>query len=126
MADTKKKVLIVEDDKTLQVVLKAVFAKAGFDVVSALDAMQGLMYAKSAKPDLIVLDIMMPAGSGISVYERLQQSTAVATPVLIYSAAPKEEIAEKIQEGPGVEILSKPASPDELIAAAKRLLGLAA
>jgi CheY-like chemotaxis protein len=127
MAEPRKKVLIVDDDKTLQVVLKAVFMRAGFDVVPALDAMQGLMFAKSAKPDLIVLDIMMPAGSGISVYERLQQlAGGFSTPVLIYSAAPKDQIQQKIQEGPGVEILTKPASPEDLTAAAKRLLGLSA
>lgn len=124
MSETRKKVLIVDDDKTLQIVLKAVFTRAGFDVVAALDGMQGLMYAKSAKPDLIVLDIMMPAGSGISVYERLQQSSGLTMPVLIYSAAPKDQIQAKIQAGPGLEILSKPASAEELGAAAKRLLQL--
>lgn len=120
----RKKILVVDDDKTLQMILKAAFEKAGYQVIPALDAMQGLMMAKQVKPDLVVLDMMMPAGGGQSVYERLQMMTgSFQVPVLVYSAMPPEEIAKIISEGPQTKVLNKSAAIAEVLAAVEALLG---
>jgi len=120
----RKKILVVDDDKTLQMILKAAFEKAGHQVIPALDAMQGLMTAKQVKPDLIVLDMLMPAGGGQSVYERLQMMTgSFQVPVLIYSSLPPEEIAKFISESPQTRVLNKSAPVAEVLAAAESLLG---
>lgn len=120
----RKKILIVDDDKTLQMILKAAFEKAGHQAIPALDAMQGLMMAKQVKPDLIVLDMLMPAGGGQSVYERLQMMTgSFQVPVLIYSSLPPEEIAKTISESPQTRVLNKSATVAEVVAAAEALLG---
>jgi CheY-like chemotaxis protein len=120
----RKKILIIDDDKTVHIILKQELEKAGYQVFAALDAMQGLMMARQVKPDLVVLDILMPAGGGYSVYERLQMmSGSFQVPFLIYSSLPVSEIREKIPEGPSVEILSKSAKLEDVSAAAARLLG---
>lgn len=121
--DEKKRVLIIEDDKTTQLMLKTAFEQAGFRVMAALDAMQGIMSYRQFKPDLIVLDMMLPAGGGAVVYERLQMmSGAFELPVLVYTSLPREEALAKVPEGPKVRILSKSAKLHELIEAAKQLL----
>jgi len=120
----RKKVLVIDDDKTVHSILKLALEKAGYQVFAALDAMQGMMTAKQLKPDLIVLDIMMPAGGGFAVYERLQMmSSSFQVPFLIYSSVPGSEIMAKIQEGPTVKILSKTAKLEEIVAAANELTG---
>lgn len=120
----RKKVLVIDDDKTVHAILKLALEKAGYQVFAALDAMQGMMTAKQLKPDLIVLDIMMPAGGGFAVYERLQMmSGSFQVPFLIYSSVPGSEIMKKIQESPTVKILSKTARLEELVAAANELTG---
>lgn len=119
-----KRVLVIDDDKTVQLLLKAALEKAGFRVTAALDAAQGMMYARQQHPDLIVLDIMMPAGGGFAVYERLQMmSASFECPFIIYSSMPRAEIEARIHEGPLTAILSKTASLDTLVAAAARLTG---
>lgn len=121
--DEKKRVLIIEDDKTTQLMLKTAFEQAGFRVMAALDAMQGIMSYRQFKPDLIVLDMMLPAGGGAVVYERLQMmSGAFELPVLVYTSLPREEALARVPEGPKVRILSKSAKLHELIEAAKQLL----
>ncbi|MDD2805677.1 MAG: response regulator [Elusimicrobiales bacterium] len=120
----RKKVLVIDDDKTIHAILKMAFEKAGYQVFAALDAMQGMMMAKQVRPELIVLDIMMPAGGGFAVYDRLQMmSGSFQVPFLIYSSVPGSEIMAKIQEGPTVKILSKTAKLEEVIAAANELTG---
>src|SRR5688572_26618795 len=60
-----KKILVVEDDQTLQKVYRAVLAKEGFKVEVASDGLEGLMKAEADEPDLIVLDMLMPNMTGI-------------------------------------------------------------
>lgn len=123
MPPLNKKILVIDDDKTVHSVLKLIFEKAGCQVFSALDAMQGMMLAKQVKPDLIVLDIMMPAGGGFAVYERLQMmSGSFQVPFLVYSSMSREDILAKIPEGQRVEVLSKTAPINTILAAAERLL----
>lgn len=120
----RKKVLVIDDDKTVHAILKLALEKAGYQVFAALDAMQGMMMAKQVRPELIVLDIMMPAGGGFAVYERLQMmSGSFQVPFLIYSSMPLSEIMVKIQDGPTVKILSKTAKLEEIVAAANELTG---
>ncbi len=113
----------MDDDKTVHTLLKMAFEKAGYQVFAALDAMQGLMMARQVKPDLVVLDLMMPAGGGISVFERLQMMSATfQMPFLIYSSMDRAEIDKIIQESPSVAILGKTAKIDDILAAAEKLI----
>lgn len=119
-----KKVLVIDDDKTVHLALKEAFESAGFSTYSVLDGIQGLMRARQLQPDLIVLDLMLPAGGGFSLFERLQQMTDVSSlPILVYSARPRDEVLQKIREGPKVAVVQKPSPSGAILAAARRLLG---
>lgn len=123
MEEIKKKMLIIEDDQTVHSVLKLVFEEVGYQVFAAVDAMQGVMLARQVKPDIIVLDIMMPAGGGFAVYDRLKMmSGTFPAPLLIYSSMDPSVIRKKIQDGPTVIILSKGAKITQLREAAARLI----
>jgi DNA-binding response OmpR family regulator len=122
MADAKKKILHVEDDKSVSLLVRAILERAGYQVFSALDAMQGLMMVRTVQPDLIVLDVMMPAGGGASVHQRIRQmSSSSALPILIYSATDPAELVKKIAMDPLTAILQKPAPPAEIVAAVGKL-----
>jgi DNA-binding response OmpR family regulator len=109
MAD-KKKILIVDDDPNVHVILKITLEKAGYQTASAMDAMQGPMMARTFKPDLIILDIMMPAGGGASVYKRLKQNTiTMNTPVIIHSSTLPDDIRQSLPEIDEIPMVQKPA-----------------
>ena len=84
---TKKKILLIDDMPNVVTLVKARLEASGYEVIAALDAQQGLTYAYSEKPDLIILDIVMPAGGGYSVYARLRLSPKTrAVPVIFLTA----------------------------------------
>lgn len=117
------KVLHVEDDKSIHLLVKLVLEEEGFKVFSAFDALQGITMARQLEPDLVVLDVMMPAGGGGSVYDRIRMlNNTFHIPILIYSATPIDEIKKRVKIGPRTVILQKPAPNDELVKAVQELL----
>ncbi len=127
MSAEKKKILHIEDDKNISLLVKSVLDRAGYQVFSAFDAMQGLMMVRQIQPDLVVLDVMIPAGGGGSVHERIRaMSGSFSLPILIYSAADPAEIAKKIPADPLTSVLQKPAPPAEIVAAVQKLFETAA
>lgn len=120
----KKKILHVEDDRNIQLLLRAILERAGYEVATAADAMQGVMMARSFAPSLIVLDIMLPAGGGQSVLERVRTLTGTShVPILIYSATPKEIFESSVTLGDDVVFLQKPADKTAILAAVRKILG---
>jgi two-component system OmpR family response regulator len=108
------KILIVEDDRNLLDTLKYNFRKEGYEVVTAVDGAEALDIARREKPDLIILDIMLPKLSGFEVCRILRKETMV--PILMLTA--KDEEVDKIV---GLEIgaddyMTKPFSMRELLA----------
>ena len=71
----QKRILIVEDDENIVKALSVRLKSKGYDVVASYDAVMGMQKAMEQPPDLILLDIMMPGGNGITLAERLQNST---------------------------------------------------
>jgi two-component system OmpR family response regulator len=117
---TGGKILIVEDDQALLDVLKYNLTKEGYDVVTATDGIQALEVARGSKPDLILLDIMLPKMSGFDVCRILRKETT--TPILMLTA--KDEEVDKIV---GLEIgaddyMTKPFSMRELLARIRAML----
>ncbi|MFH1958649.1 MAG: response regulator transcription factor [bacterium] len=92
-----KKILVVDDDSSTVELLKVNLESEGFSVIGAFDGLQAVKYAHSEKPNLILLDIMLPAGSGYSVLERLNSSADTnLIPIIAMSGFSKEEILKKI------------------------------
>ena len=65
------KILLIDDDKTVVNMLSAVLSAAGYQVISALDPVQGFMAVRREKPQLVLLDLMMPAGGGMPLLKKL-------------------------------------------------------
>jgi two-component system OmpR family response regulator len=111
---TSDKILIVEDDRNLLDALKYNLRKEGYNAVTAVDGAEALDVARREKPDLIILDIMLPKISGFEVCRILRKETMV--PILILTA--KTDETDKIV---GLEIgaddyMTKPFSLRELLA----------
>jgi two-component system OmpR family response regulator len=114
------KILIVEDDQNLLTTLKYNLFNEGYEVVTAIDGAQALDIARSEKPELIVLDVMLPKLSGFEVCRILRKEMTV--PILMLTA--KTDEVDKIV---GLEIgaddyMTKPFSMRELIARVRAML----
>jgi len=113
----KRKILIVEDEKNIVDILKFNLKKEGFDTIEAYDGKQALEMAEREKPDLILLDIMLPEYDGFTVCKKIRQT--MNTPILMLTA--REEEVDKVL---GLELgaddyITKPFSPRELMARVK-------
>lgn len=118
-----KKVLIIEDEPNLLKVLKIRVEAAGYDVFTASDAYHGIQSAVSNRPDLIVLDLMIPAGGGHSVLKSIRTSLKTRTiPVVVLTGARDEELKSKVL-AEGVEAyLEKPYAPEEFLSILRELM----
>jgi len=117
--------ILIADDSRFQVqLLSGWLAESGFAVVTAFDALQAWMSALRAAPDAIILDINMPAGSGLEVLKRLRMSTKTRhIPVIVVSGDNKPEV-EEAARGLGVaDFLHKPVEREQLCDTLSRVLG---
>jgi CheY-like chemotaxis protein len=120
-----KKILHIEDDKNVLALVKIILEKTGCQFLSALDAMQGLMMVRQHQPDLIILDIMMPAGGGVSLHERIRMlGSTLHIPILVYTATPRGELEGKIPFGSDTLYLQKPATPADILQTVNRIFGV--
>lgn len=111
-----KKILVVDDEPNIRRLLKVALGNRGFEVLEAEDGEAALEVADRAKPDLIVLDVMMPKLTGHEVHEKLREKPATSeTPILFLSAAGTfEEQREQMAADPNVDYLPKPFNPVEV------------
>jgi len=116
----EKTVLVVEDDSTLQSVLLYNLNKEGYRVEQALDGLDGLEKARSIKPDLLVLDVMLPKLNGFEICRTLRQEMAV--PILILTAK-DDEIDKVVGLDLGADdYMTKPFKIRELLARIRAIL----
>lgn len=118
------RVLIVDDEAGIRELCRVNLVLAGYEVVEAADGMQALEQAKSAKPDLIFLDVLMPGMSGWEVLEKLRADEATAAiPVVMLTALNSEDDQIRGWEGGVVDYLTKPFNPLSLADWAAAALG---
>jgi len=136
----KRRILVVDDNRSLVRVIERLLQKAGYEVYTAFDGLEGLHKALGGKPDLIILDIMMPKMDGYEVCRRLKGNLYTADiPVLMLTRKGKVDgprvknaylhevgVQERIRgfEVGAVEFLSKPVTAKELLARVESLLWL--
>lgn len=112
-----KKVLIIEDEKSISDIIKFNLVKEGFEVETSYDGQDGLTKALSNKPDLILLDVMLPVMDGFQVCKKIREANTI--PIIMLTA--KEEEVDKVL---GLELgaddyITKPFGMRELIARIK-------
>ena len=116
-----KKILVVDDEQSIVTLLQYNLQQAGYEVITAMDGQEGKDLAISERPDLIVLDLMLPKLDGIEVCKQLRQQK-IATPILMLTA--KDDEFDKVL---GLELgaddyMTKPFSPREVVARVKAIL----
>jgi len=118
----KERILIVEDDDAIVRVLRRSLSLEGFDVESAGDGETGLALALENRPDLVILDLMLPGMDGLEVCRRLRTSTSGNTPILMLTA--RDTVPDRIQglDAGADDYIVKPFDLDELAARIRALL----
>jgi len=119
------KILIVEDDRKIATALAVRLKSEGFQIDIATDAISGVSFARKHEPDLIILDISMPAGDGFMVAERIRNLVHTsATPFIFLTASKQPGLRERAMEMGAADFLEKPYEADELMAVVKKALGV--
>jgi DNA-binding response OmpR family regulator len=109
---SKKRVLVVDDEPGILKFVRISLSAAGYDVIMASGGEEGLKLLESAKPDIMLLDIVMEPVSGIDVLFRLRRSSN-KTPIIVFTA--QSVIAESALSIGAKGYISKPFMPDELV-----------
>ena len=119
-----KKILIAEDEPNIVISLEFLLKEAGYEVAIARDGSQALSLAGSLRPDLIVLDVMLPALNGFDVCRRIRGSREVKnTKVLMLTARGRDsEVARGMAAGADA-YMTKPFATRELVKVVADLLG---
>mgnify|MGYP001615612489 CR=1 FL=1 len=123
----KQRILVVDDEPSIAKVLRKQLEVAGFDVTIAADGEDGLTKARELRPDLIVLDVMLPKRNGHEVCSALKQDEQYRRiPILMLTAkAQRQDQQEALQRG-AEAYLAKPFQLDELLAKVRELIAKAA
>jgi len=101
-------ILIVDDEFSVAEVVEAILTDAGHEVLAASNGRQGLERAKAKRPDLIILDFMMPIMSGPSMLKALREETRLRdVPVVVMSSLPESTISQSAK-GMYARFLRKP------------------
>jgi two-component system, OmpR family, alkaline phosphatase synthesis response regulator PhoP len=119
-----KKILIVDDEPQIIQLLNSRLRANHYDVLAAYDPIQGFKQAIEQQPDLIILDIRMPAGGGGGLFKNLQQHVRTSLiPVIFITAYPSEDVRDAAFASGATDFISKPIDPDELLRKVKSALG---
>jgi DNA-binding response OmpR family regulator len=122
-----KKILIVDDDRDVQQGMNLRLKASEYDTCLAGDAFSGVAEARRSEPDLILLDLGMPAGGGFLVMERLKAIPSLAIiPVIVVSARHGLETQKRALESGAKAFLQKPVDDNQLLAVIRQTLGEAA
>lgn len=127
----KSTILIIDDDPDIQVALSAVLESRGYAVEGARNGNEGLEKARSAAPDIIILDIMMPNKDGFAVYHELKNSGDEGLsqiPILMLTAVREEASRRRYELETGMRLdpedyVEKPIEPSKLLEKIEIILG---
>lgn len=116
-------ILIVEDDPDITRSLAIRLRREGYEIACAVDAVLATTVAVKSRPDLAILDISIPGGSGFQVAERIQNlSTLAGTPILFITASKEPELRERAEALGAVGFFEKPYEATKLIELVRRVL----
>lgn len=118
-----QRILIIDDDPTGQRLMEYTLKREGYETIVAPDGVQGIEKARTERPDVVILDVMMPGIDGYEVCRQLRSSSATADlPVLMLTA--KTQLSDKVSgfRSGADDYVAKPAEPAEVLVRIKALL----
>lgn len=116
-------ILVADDDQRIALSICVRLRKAGHTVIDANDGVTAFKKIVEHKPDLVILDIGMPAGNGLTIAERIRENVDTAlTPVLFITASRKAEFRQSAERWNPVAYFEKPFDADELMSCVERAL----
>lgn len=117
-------VLVADDDRVQTLMVSARLKAKGFKVTVAYDAVQAWIAAIQTRPDVIILDIQMPGGTGMAVLKQLKASTKTCQiPVIVLSGSINPQNITTVKDLGADEFLAKPVDLEQLYRTLSRLLG---
>lgn len=119
--DTRPRILLVDDDATIREHLAPVLERGGFDVSLAADGNQALAFIAAERPDMVVLDVMMPNLDGRETLRRIRSEQDWLPVILLTQVGESYERAAALNEGAD-DYLNKPFDPSELMARMRAVL----
>ncbi|MBF0387526.1 MAG: apolipoprotein N-acyltransferase [Candidatus Omnitrophica bacterium] len=124
-AQGSNKILLIDDERTLHVMLKPILGSYGFEVISAMNGEEGLALAASEQPGLILLDVIMPTIKGREVCKRLKASPETAhIPVLFLTAKASDDDVKMEMAAGAVGHVTKPINSASLVRLIKKTIAL--
>lgn len=118
----KKKILVVDDEREIAESVRIALEADGYDVIVCYDGNQGLDLAVEEKPDLLILDMMMPKRSGFLVLETLRQSATYPLHIIMITANEGERHKTYAEQLGVDDYIRKPFAIDTLLNAVRRIL----
>jgi DNA-binding response OmpR family regulator len=112
---SRKKVLVVDDDPTIIKLLEGVLGREGIDVLTAIDGLEALGQTQKHKPDLIILDIMMPEVNGYEVCSKLKFDEFYKSIPIIILTSRDRELDPRIGQMMGIDYMQKPVDSEALL-----------
>lgn len=110
------KILIIEDEAPLRQALSLKLKGQGYETLEATDGEEGLIFAKNEKPNVIILDILMPKMNGLDVLKSVRAvPDLMYTPIMVLTNLPEESARKKVEEYRNTEYLVKSDTPLGLI-----------
>ena len=124
MEELKKKILLVDDEEEILGFLSATLKRNNYEVVATSKAVEALELAKEVKPDVIILDVVMPGVDGGELAVSLGNDSKTKDIPIIFATGlvDKKEELSQIKAGKQYELLVKPVDPKELLATLTRVL----
>lgn len=120
------KILVIDDSNVIRNMVRDMLPKGNFEVLEAKDGLQGLNLIRQERPNLIMLDFLLPRMSGWEVFQQIQASQELQAIPLVLMSGRKEEVTEKLQEPfEYFEFVQKPFDQRELIDAIKAAMAKA-
>jgi DNA-binding response OmpR family regulator len=122
--DRKKKILIVDDSSTVLLMERMILSKSEFDVITAKDGVEGLEKARAERPDLILMDVVMPRMDGLEACRQLRggQDTSHIPIIMVTTRGELASVDAGYQSGCN-DYVTKPINGLELLAKVKSCLG---
>ncbi len=114
------KILVIDDSRVIRARVRDMLPKGNFEVIEAKDGIEGIEAIRAQKPNLIMLDFLLPRMSGFEVFQEIQSEPAFQSIPLVMMSGRREELAEKIKEPfEFFEFIEKPFEQKDLIGAIK-------